>query len=76
MINYGKRPWTPLALILGWFAWLFAMGSIAKAGLSLIGGELWFQIIWVFVIITVTFVLPFFLFRRFSRSRSIGQKAE
>ncbi len=70
MIDYRKHRWLLAALILGWFAWLFAMSRIGLAGLALIGEDLVFGILWLVVLGTVTFGLPLFLFRRFTRRQN------
>jgi len=67
VIDYRKHRWMPLAIILVWFAWLFAMSKIGLSGLEQIGEDPWLRVVWVVVLAVVTFVLPFFLLRRLAR---------
>jgi hypothetical protein len=65
--DYRKRPWLPLAILLAWFAWLFAMSRIGLVGLELIGQNLLPRIVWVLALGAIALGLPFFLFRRWAK---------
>jgi hypothetical protein len=67
VIDYRKHRWMPLALVVVWLGWLFAMSRIGLAGLERIGEDLWLGLFWVVALGLATFGLPYLLFRRLRR---------
>jgi hypothetical protein len=69
VINYRKRPWLPVAVLLTWFAWLTGMSLLGQTALPAVKDSISASLIFLIVWGTITFGLPWFVLIRWVKDR-------
>jgi hypothetical protein len=71
VIDYRKRPWLPVVVLLAWFAWLIGMSLLAQATFPF-NAPASRQILALAVLGGMTFGAPLYLIIRWARRRKMA----